>query len=112
MGYYTQYNGSVISGADEKDVAAAINKLPEFNYKDVEFSCIDDVIAQDEEKWYDFREDMQEISKQFPDALIYIHGEGEDKHDMWDAYFKNGKSVVYMAQITYPEFDTKDLEED
>lgn len=112
MGYYTRYNGSVISGADEKDVAAAINKLPEFNYKDVEFSCIDDVIAQDEEKWYDFREDIQEISKQFPDALIYIHGEGEDKHDMWDAYFKNGKSVRYMAQITYPEFDARDLEED
>lgn len=112
MGYYTRYNGSVISGADEKDVATAINKLPEFNYKNIEFSCIDDVIAEDEEKWYDFREDMQEISKQFPDALIYIHGEGEDRRDMWDAYFKNGKSVVYMAQITYPEFDVRDLEED
>lgn len=112
MGYYTRYNGNVISGADEKDVATAINKLPEFNYKDIEISYIDDVIAQDENKWYDFRKDMQEISKQFPDALIYIHGEGEDKDDMQDAYFKNGKSVVYMAQITYPEFDARDLEED
>lgn len=112
MGYYTQFEGSIIGPVDsavEYRVANAI--ADEFWFDDPDFYYVDQVFsACGEMKWYDWREDMEKISLQFPTVTIYLHGEGEDSEDMWNAYFKNGKSVVYHAQITYPEFNPKDLE--
>lgn len=112
MGYYTYYYGEVYEGqVDEKDVALAIANLPEFAFvnKD-DIKTIDDVIAFDSMKWYNCVEDMKKVSLQFPGVTIKIHGDGEDSDDMWNAYFKDGKAVVYRAEIFYPYYDEDDLQ--
>lgn len=111
MGYYTYYSGEVINGpATEKDIALAIDEMCHFSDYPSTIEDIDDVIAGDAMKWYDYRENMEAISKKFPDTLIKIHGEGEDSSDLWDAYFLNGKSVVYHAEIYYPPLNLLDLQ--
>lgn len=42
-------------------------------------------------KWYDHEKEMKQLSKEFPDVLFKLHGEGEDKYDIWDKYFMGGK---------------------
>lgn len=113
MAYYTYHDGKVIDGpATEREVAIAIAKLTTFESEDTDFETIDtinDVIMDEPMKWYHCIEDMKKISLQFPDTTIFIHGEGEDQGDLWDAYFRNGKAAVYKAEIIYPEFDEEDL---
>lgn len=110
MGYLTYHTGSVVSGpATEKEVALAIASLPYWNCADDDIETIDDVIACDMVKWYDCIEDMKKVSTLFPNVTIEIHGEGEENGDLWNAYFKNGKAVVYRAEIIYPEFNEEDL---
>lgn len=60
-------------------------------------------------KWYDYREDMLAVSSRHPDVLFKVEGEGEEQPDLWHHYFRNGKSVRYEAEITYPELDEGDM---
>lgn len=119
MGYYTRFEGSIISRdwkdiLQEKEVALAIARLPYYQNwrpyeeeKDIEY--IDDVIGVDNHKWYNYETDMKEISKMFPDLTICIHGEGEAQGDVWNHYFKNGKDAYYRAEMVIPSFNPKDL---
>lgn len=113
MGYCTYYEGSIYDGVvNERDVAVAIGKLGYFDLSErdlAEVETIDDVISIDSMKWYDHIRDMEEVSRQFPDVTIMLHGEGEENGDMWNAYFKNGKHAIYRAEIIYPEFNPDDL---
>lgn len=113
MGYYTYYTGKVLTDkTKEEAIANAIAKLDAFNDgENRQYKTIAEVIDFDSIKWYTCFSDMDEISKMFPDEIIMIHGEGEDKGDLWKAYFKNGKHVVHYAKIVYDEFDEKELEE-
>lgn len=54
--------------------------------------------------WYGHEDDMKELSERFPDALIKLHGEGEDRDDVWDKYFTGGEMLeeVY-AELVMPE---------
>lgn len=52
--------------------------------------------------------DMLELSEIFPGVIFKLHGEGENPEDIWDSYYKNGKSHTYMMEI--PPLDLKDLE--
>lgn len=61
-------------------------------------------------KWYDHEEDMKELSKQFPEVLFTLSGNGEDCPDLWKKYFRNGKIQRAEAEIIYPEFDPTRLE--
>lgn len=62
-------------------------------------------------KWYDHEAHMKKFSKKKDnkDLLFILSGEGEESGDLWQAYYKNGKSVHYQATLTFPEFDEKDL---
>lgn len=62
------------------------------------------------EKWYEHEEDMAILSKKFPDVLFTLHGEGEDRDDMWDKHFRNGMMQECCADIVYPDFDETKLE--
>ena len=60
-------------------------------------------------KWYGHDRDMRAISKEFPTTLFILDGEGEDSGDIWTSYYKGGKSVTYVAEITIAPFNEKDL---
>lgn len=62
-----------------------------------------------EVKWYEYREDMERISKRNPDLFFTLWGDGEEGGDLWVAYFYQGASERFEARIIYPgttfEFD-------
>jgi hypothetical protein len=63
----------------------------------------------DRYKWYEWQEDMETLSKQFPSVVFTLRGEGEESGDIWVAYFKDGKTALHHAEITFPEFDESNL---
>lgn len=65
--------------------------------------------GDDEHKWNDNEDDMRLLSKEFPDVLFKLHGEGEDNEDIWDKYFMNGKMQYCPAKIMCPPFDRAKL---
>ena len=52
-------------------------------------------------KWYEYEEDMIELSQQFPRAIFRLCGAGDDRCDIWHCYFKNGESEFCPGIIRY-----------
>lgn len=61
-------------------------------------------------KWYEHDEDMGRLSLEFPDVLFTLLGYGEDRGDIWKAYYLNGKMQDTPAQIIFEEFSPELLE--
>ena len=122
MGYYTRF---ALSTRENKYKVMDImlymkKKLAEndcfypFNYK------IDNLLFNenstdftfdfcDEVKWYEYHEEMIKLSKQFPETVFCLYGEGEEGGDMWHRYYKNGKSQYCPAKIVFDEYDEHKL---
>lgn len=93
MGYYTDFNFS----NNSPEVIEAIEKISGYGESSSgEYSDI---------KWYSWPDHMREVSLLFPYVLIEISGEGGEQGDIWEAYFKNGKSTVIRPEVTFPAFD-------
>ena len=75
--------------------------------REFEVTNIEDEInssfLHDDMKWYDYYEDMQSISKLFPEVIFHLSGDGEDHDDLWEADFMNGYGSIRVAMI--PAFD-------
>lgn len=108
MGYYTEYSLKVrnISSADneklmdilkEKDLIGYVfwDSYYDEHHDEAEFS------SYEEQKWYDYETDMDEISKKFPNAVFELSGEGEEYGDYWHEYFKNGRHECCRGEIVY-----------
>lgn len=103
MGYLTRYNleklqqvkpdGKLVpvDGATEEQ----IYRYAEDNY----FGFI----SEESCKWYEWADDMATISKEFPNVLFTLTGEGEDSGDLWKAYCFNGEQELATAILTYPQ---------
>tara|TARA_B110000285_G_scaffold143342_1_gene160148 strand:+ start:609 stop:908 length:300 start_codon:yes stop_codon:yes gene_type:complete len=94
MGYYTKFELAVLSGGTIG-----------VNYKKVVEDTIGYCPFDKETKWYDFDKDMKEISKEHPEVLFEVIGEGEEFDDIWKAYFKYGRMQMCEYRITYEDFD-------
>ena len=103
MGYCTRFNLSV----DKKD-NDLLTKIIE---EDEELSRMfdEDGESYDEYKWYDHEAEMMYLSKNYPDVLFTLKGEGEEAGDLWFKHFKNGKIQRCPAIITYDEYDESKL---
>ena len=93
MGYYTRYDLTDLSD----EVVEKVNEVSGYNF--------DNDYISDDCELYNWNEDMKEVSKLFPDQLLAISGEGEESGDIWKAYFKNGKSQICTATLTFENFD-------
>lgn len=98
MGYYTNYSISTNSAEHDEEIIQEI----------VELSGYDDTF-ENECKWYDHEENVQEISAKWPDVLITLEGEGEESGDLWIKYFKGGKMQKCPAKVSYDEYDENKL---
>lgn len=95
MGYYTSYELSVIPDELEKQVKSSI--IEATGYDPFENDC----------KWYERNDVLQEISKE-THALIIIDGRGEESGDVWRAVWLNGKIVMaWEVDTTPPEPSTE-----
>lgn len=94
MGYYTRYELSVqedtFTGNDWEEIVSGYTDYGPFGQE-----C----------KWYDHEQDMIRVSKDYPEVLFILRGEGEEAGDLWISYFKNGKYQRHEAIITYPEYN-------
>lgn len=130
MGYYTYYSMGILDidnkGYDSYKIAKyMLDKQKEsdrfyaFKYELEDFVKNEEVESEiryelsldgdDECKWYDNEDDMCLLSKEFPDVLFKLHGEGENNEDIWNKYFMNGKMQYCPAKIIYEPFDKNKL---
>lgn len=107
MGYYTDYYLEIKNVPDESSVSMISSALdsigirfafsaPDYLDRTAWFGCAEGA------NWYCYKDDMIDISKQFHDMVFKLHGEGEDREDIWDAYFKNGECEICDYLITKP----------
>ena len=104
MGYYTNF---VLVHDGGEDQTPAIKTLLE-SISGYEF---DDELSVYGVKWYDWPNDMTELSRSYPYILFTLEGVGEESPDLWRAYFKRGKYQVCQAKITFDEFDETKLKD-
>jgi len=99
MGYYTTFSLEIISGDDYKtDYLERIGEISD--YGNIENNSI---------KWYSHEEDMKILSKEYPEVVFALKGEGGESEDIWIKYFKNGKKQTAKAKITFEEYDETKL---
>lgn len=101
MGYYTMFELE-LKDVDWEIAEPIISELRESN------ECAKEAIdengdAYESTKWYGFREDMINFSKQYPDILFILRGVGEENDDIWKEHFKNGECTRYGVRIIYDD---------
>lgn len=113
MGYYTDY---CLYARDKRsssyhlpedtvaEIDRVINELDLFEGGDI----IDGLWGN--AKWYYHDEDMIKISRQFPDVLFKLEGNGEEQGDMWITYYCDGRMQHCPASISYPPYDPNKME--
>ena len=101
MGYYSNFEITIANEkATVEEIAEPFSQISgyEANYLD------DDTLLLNDIKWYNWKNDMIELSKQFPWTVIEVSRFGEDTLDWEVALFINGKefskSVEYIKPIT------------
>lgn len=116
MGYYTYYTMEARGIKDEKEYNSIVHALKERElledrendkygifdeskyYDDSHYAYFD---SCESAKWYDCSYDMMKFSKLFPNVTFKLHGDGEERDDMWNEYFHNGKMEECRARIIY-----------
>lgn len=101
MGYYTDYEltanpgpGDTTPGTLAKAVAQIDGGIFEQWHTDT-WTCT--------AKWYSQEKDMYNLSKQFPDVMFELCGDGEDSDDKWREYWQNGS--MQHCHMEIPPFD-------
>lgn len=114
MGYYTYYSMEARNIKDEEQYNAIIEEMKKmelyafddhngvFDSSEYHETTHDaDFDSYDEFKWYDNEYDMVKLSKLFPNVTFKLHGDGEERGDMWNKYFHNGESEECGSHIIY-----------
>jgi hypothetical protein len=106
MGYYTRFELS-ISGQGPiyerlRDGADGLT----FGEYDIKISRLINGDC-DTMKWYGYNDDMLELSRDWPNVLFELTGEGEESGDLWRAFYRNGKFVKVEGVVAYdiPDLD-------
>lgn len=113
MGYYTCYtmNARTIDGYNltEEMEAAICKRLREISGDAIfEGKTFEDCLS-DELKWYKHEHDLLELSKEFPNVIFALEGEGEERDDTWRLYVHNGEYERGYAQIVWKKPENKNF---
>ena len=112
MSYYTCYCFEVKTGdnsGSHPDDFAIIARLRATN-ENAYYALDKGGSTETEAKWYDHETDLKEFSKNYPDALFVLYGDGEENDDFWYSFFKNGKVQCAPVRLEHDEFDESKLE--
>lgn len=106
VGYYTTFKMGVESNEDNdteslKQFQYDIDSEYEFGSEELQLDWLIHGDC-DNMKWYDHHEDMCELSKRYPNLLLWLTGNGEESGDIWKAWYRNGKSVVVKPKLDFP----------
>ncbi len=74
-------------------LAETVDKTPPTHPEHEQNSSFWELVLSGEEDapWYNHKEDMQALSKMWPDILFTLTGIGEEQDDQWVEYHMNGK---------------------
>lgn len=85
MGYYTNYNIYLEDGPEE-EFAKMLKDIDDI-LGCGDMSAFEAVYA----KWYSMGEDMDRLSRKYPDITVRIYGDGEESDDLWQTFWHNGR---------------------
>jgi len=80
------------------------------DYEEAEYALEYDGETRSASKWYNYKDNLKEFSKKYPDAIFCLHGKGEENGDIWNLYAKNGKVQLEKAQIVIAPYDPNKLQ--
>lgn len=107
MGYYTDF--TIEWNCDNNAISERFEKI----FKDWGMESGDYYITENylsiNAKWYDMEADLCAISKEFPDVMFIICGNGEGFDDLWREWWQNGKWEYHKAEIA--PFNPNEMEE-
>lgn len=113
MGYYTDYLLKTEWMPEKVDLQSFDTMIYEMlvtallENKDAVYAFGEKMAYADGEgqntRWYDHEKDFIALSKQFPDVLFTLDGEGEEAGDIWRKFFYRGEMAGGKAQIILPE---------
>lgn len=106
MGYCTYYSLSVENSTENFEIYS--KRLQEISGFQPIALCGD---SCDYIKWRNRDEDMISLSKEYPDVLFILDGNGDDADDIWRAYYQNGKYKYSKADIIYKPFNELEWKE-
>lgn len=106
MGYYTNYTLSIAKANEEENKQFDIY-MDSGGSVDGGYLKLKDLVYghADSTEWYDYHDNMLELSKKYPSILFQLNGNGEENGDQWIAWFQNGKSMISRAKITFDPYD-------
>ena len=99
MGYYSNFEITIANEkASVEEIYETLSQISgyEANYLD------DDILLLNDIKWYNWKNDMIELSKQFPWAVIGVSRFGEDNLDWEVSLFINGKEFNKSIEDVNP----------
>jgi hypothetical protein len=106
MGYYTYYTmeakdaktGAHLDDALEAKICQRLYEISNGAIIDDDsfYGCLGDCL-----KWYDHHDNMLDLSKEFPDVIFMLEGEGEERDDNWRLYVHNGEWEETHATIVW-----------
>lgn len=100
MGYYSEFNltietGSHVVGEIANVIEENTDCFWEFDIRDLQKNfnthCVFEIKSYEPQMWYNFVEEMTNISLRFPDAFFTINRRGKDLEDAEEVRFSNGK---------------------
>lgn len=110
MGYYTSYKLTVLN-ANMDEIDSSVH--PEWDEDSLygDGLSIQSLITNNAEamKWYNHEDEMRERSKQYPEYVFILDGDGEEAGDVWREFYKDGKTYSWTAEIKRPDFDVSKL---
>jgi len=103
MGYYTSFTMTTDGGDDGAINNYLVNQIWHGTIYALEYDNDHNWYASDTQKWYEHDSDMKELSKQFPEVLFTLTGEGEDTGDVWRTWYRGGEIISEWAlDVTIP----------
>lgn len=55
-------------------------------------------------KWYNFNDNLTDLTKSFPHINVDLESKGEDDDDVWKMRYRNGESESVKGYIAFPDF--------
>lgn len=109
MGYNTRYKIAykdlATLGSISRETKEKIQKYYE-SFDDEYYGITDCDICS----WYDHDTSMLKVSKEFPEVVFILSGEGEESGDLWKKYYSNGIVEIDAAKIAYTGMTSAFLE--
>ncbi len=103
MGYCSNYFITVNTD-DEKKAKEIFKAIEDRSGYNIEKDDSPDSGIVFDAKWYDSDDDLMEVSKEFPETVIEMDVEGEERDDNWTIRVKNGEKEIVRAVTVTPPF--------